>query len=89
MLINDLFKKQAVRNAGHIWGPNEGTTFVMSRILYYDGYKPLLDSMDHNIVIKNLVDLGDFYSHSNYGTKIQLTIFSMVNDYLEKLKEDL
>jgi hypothetical protein len=85
MLINELFKKQALRNAGHIWGSNEGTTFVMSRILYYDGYEPLLDTIDQNIQIKNLVDLGDLYAH-NDGLKVQLLIFSLINDYLEELK---
>jgi len=86
ILINELFKKQAVRNAGYIWGSNEGTTFVMGRILYYDDYKPLLDTMDQNIQIKNLVDLGDLYTHNNDGLKVQLLIFSMTNDYLNVLK---
>jgi len=86
-LINELFKKQEVRNAGYTWGfRNEGPTFVMGRIMYYDDFKPLLDSMELNMTLKMLVDLGDMDARSVEGGKAQLTIFSLSNEFVEQLK---
>lgn len=86
-LINELFKKQGVRDAGYGDDIYEGPAFVMSRIMYYDGYGPLLDDMEQNILIKNLVELGHLrvYLHEE-GLEAQLRVFSLANDYLNELK---
>ncbi|MFZ2338535.1 MAG: hypothetical protein WAW07_02295 [Bacteroidales bacterium] len=84
-LINELIRKQEVRNAGYTWGPNEGTTFVMARTMYYSSYNPFLEEMDQNILIKNLVELGDLYRFTDTGHEAQLKIFSLIDDYLEEL----
>lgn len=85
-LIYELIKKQEVRDAGHTWGPNEGTTFVMARIMYYSSYNPFLEEMNQNTLIENLVDLGDLYRFTDPGYEAQLKIFSLIDDYLEELK---
>jgi hypothetical protein len=86
-LINELFKKQGVRNAGYTWGfRNEGPTYVMARIMYYADYVPFMDSLEKNIAIKLLVDLGDMDARSDEGLEAQRIIFSLIYDYLEELK---
>ena len=86
LLINELFKKQAVKNAGYTWGPIEGPTFAIGRIMFYDSYRPFLDSLNKNNWIKMLVDLGDLRVNHNEGLAAQLIIFSLAEDYLEELK---
>ncbi len=85
-LIDELFKKQELRNAGYGDDIIEGPAFVMSRIMYYDAYEPLLDSMEQNIYIKMLVELGDLRTNNSAGHEAQLIVFSLTNDYLNKLK---
>jgi len=84
-LINELIKKQEVRNAGRTWGAVEGPTFVMGRIMYYDGYNRFLEAMEQNVYIKMLVDLGDLRVNIDEGLVAQKLIFSLINDYLEEL----
>ena len=55
--------------------------------MYYDGYGPLLDDMEENIVVKNLVELGHLRIYLNEeGLEAQLRVFSLANDYLNELK---
>jgi len=86
ILIDELFKKQGVRDAGLCHDIIEGPTFVMSRILYFDNYMPLLDIMEENNYIKNLVELGHLRVDYDEGLEAQMIIFTLTDDYLEELK---
>jgi hypothetical protein len=86
ILINELLKKQEIRDAGFCNDIIEGPTFVMSRILYYDNYMPLLDIMEQNNYIKNLVVLGDLRVDYDEGMEAQMIVFTLIDNYLEELK---
>jgi hypothetical protein len=85
MLLNELFVKQAVRKGNPGWFAVEGPTFTMGRVMYYYGYKPLLDSMEQNILIKNLVDLGSL-TNMEKGVKAQSSIFTLTTKFIIELK---
>lgn len=84
-LVRELFKKQAIRDAGYCHDIIEGPSFVIARIMYYDNYIPLLDIMEQNNYIKILVELGDLRVSLNEGLEAQMIVFSLINDYLEGL----
>lgn len=85
-LINELLVKQNVRKGKYGYGGTESPAFAMSRVMYYAGYKPLLDSIEQNIQIKMLVELGNLNITIEGGKKTRETIFSMANTFSNQLK---
>lgn len=85
-LLNELFVKQGVRQGNYGWGGEEGPTFAMGRVMYYYGYQPLLDSMEQNILIKNLVELGHLIINMDDGARAQSSIFNLTTDFINELK---
>jgi hypothetical protein len=84
-LLNELQRKQAIRNGESGDYASEGPTFATSRVMFYDDYQPLLDSMQQNHIIKAIVELGTI----NYGTAAfdaaQSTIFQLAGQYALQL----
>jgi len=85
-LLNELFVKQNVRKGKYGYGGTESPAFAMSRVMYYAGYKPLLDSIEQNIQIKMLVELGNLNITVEGGKRTRETIFSMANTFSNQLK---
>lgn len=87
-LLNELFIKQNVRNGNSGDYGIEGPTFTMSRIMYYNNYVPLLDSMEQNFKIKMLVELGSFSISSEEGRDAQTSIFNLTTAFMNELKTE-
>ncbi|WP_167608755.1 hypothetical protein [Maribellus sediminis] len=84
-LLNELKIKQDLRNGESGDYAAEGPTFATSRVMFFDDYQPLLDSMQQNHIIKSIVELGTI----NHGTEAfdaaQNTIFVMAGQYALQL----
>ena len=84
-LLNELKIKQDLRNGESGDYACEGPTFATSRVMFFDDYQPLLDSMEHNQIIKAIVELGTI----NYGTDAfdaaQNNIFLLAAEYASQL----
>ncbi|WP_297093188.1 hypothetical protein [uncultured Draconibacterium sp.] len=84
-LLNELFIKQNVRNGNRGDYGIEGPSFTMSRIMYFNNYEPLLDSMEQNFKIKMLVELGSFSISSEEGKDAQTSIFNLTTAFMNEL----
>lgn len=85
-LLDELFIKQEVRKGDIGWFAIEGPTFAMSRVMYFYGYQPLLDSMEQSILIKNLVEYGNLFINVEDGAKAQSSIFNLTTEFINELK---
>ena len=85
-LLDELFEKQEVRKGEPGDYFVEGPTFTMGRVMYYNNYKPLIDSMEQNFEIKTLVELGSLSIGSEEDRQAQISVFDLANKFINELK---
>jgi hypothetical protein len=85
-LLDELFEKQEVRKGEPGDYFVEGPTFTMGRVMYYNNYQPLIDSMEQNFEIKTLVELGSLSIGSEEDRQAQISVFDLANKFINELK---